>query len=58
MNEAQIFVQLVPQEERRATQQELMARLRDRSARCDLPLDEFAVEEVAMIRWPAVATPT
>ncbi len=49
VNEAQIYVRLVHKEQRRVTQQEFMARLRERIARAKLPIDDYAVEEIGMI---------
>jgi len=49
VNEAQVYVQLVHKGERRESQQELMARCRERIRGLGLPLEEFSVEELPMI---------
>ncbi len=46
VNEAELFVELVPKAEREATQQEFMAALRGRIRELGLPLKDFAVEEI------------
>jgi HAE1 family hydrophobic/amphiphilic exporter-1 len=46
VNEAELFVQLVPKDERAITQQEFMLGLRERIRGLSLPLQEFAVEEI------------
>jgi HAE1 family hydrophobic/amphiphilic exporter-1 len=49
-NEAQIYVQLVHKRERRRSQQEVMADVRERIGALGLPLAEFSVEELGMIQ--------
>jgi len=46
VNEAELFVELVPKDQRAATQQEFMAALRGRIRELGLPLQDFAVEEI------------
>jgi HAE1 family hydrophobic/amphiphilic exporter-1 len=46
VNESELFVELVPKDQRASTQQEFMAALRGRIRELGLPLDEFAVEEI------------
>ena len=46
VNEAELFVELVPKAERASTQQEFMAALRARIRELGLPLHDFAVEEI------------
>jgi len=49
VNEAVMYVQLVPKAERRSGQSALMGRVRARVAALELPVDDVAVEEVPMI---------
>jgi len=49
VNEARIYVQLVGKRLRERSQQQLMRDLRDRIASLDLPLQDFAVEEIGII---------
>jgi HAE1 family hydrophobic/amphiphilic exporter-1 len=49
VNEAQIYVQLVHKKRRERPQQQLMRDLRDRIAALDLPLDDYAVDEIGII---------
>ncbi len=49
VNEASLFVQLVHKSERRASQQQVMAAIRERVGQLGLPLDDWAVEELSMI---------
>jgi HAE1 family hydrophobic/amphiphilic exporter-1 len=46
VNEAELFVELVPKAERASTQQEFMTALRGRIRALGLPLKDFAVEEI------------
>ena len=46
VNEAELFVQLVPKSERGVTQQQFMTELRGRIGALGLPLKDFAVEEI------------
>ncbi len=46
VNEAELFIELVPKAERESTQQEFMAALRGRIRALGLPLQDFAVEEI------------
>jgi len=46
VNEAELFVQLVPKSERKITQQQFMAELRGRIRALGLPLRDSAVEEI------------
>ncbi len=50
VNEAQIFVQLLPKNERPIGQQQVMGRVRKRIQALELPLADFAVEELSMIQ--------
>jgi HAE1 family hydrophobic/amphiphilic exporter-1 len=56
VNEAQLYVQLVHKSQRRKTQTEIMAELRERIAQLDLPLEDLAVEEVPIISVPGART--
>jgi HAE1 family hydrophobic/amphiphilic exporter-1 len=50
VNEAQIYVQLVPKRERTIAQQAFMADLRGRIGELGLGLDDFAVEEISFVQ--------
>ncbi len=50
VNEAILYVQLVHKSRRKTTQQQLMAQLRRRIGELGLPLQDFAVEEIAFIQ--------
>jgi HAE1 family hydrophobic/amphiphilic exporter-1 len=52
VNEATLYVQLVHKSRRRATQQEVMRRVRERIRQLDLPLRDVAVEEIGIIHAP------
>jgi HAE1 family hydrophobic/amphiphilic exporter-1 len=52
VNEAQIYVQLVHKSERDHTQQAMMDEVRERIRALDLPLRDFAVEEIGIISLP------
>jgi HAE1 family hydrophobic/amphiphilic exporter-1 len=52
VNEALVYVQLVHKSERRESQQELMAAVRERIRAQGLPLADFAVEEIPFINLP------
>ena len=52
VNEAQLYVQLVHKSEREISQQELMARVRDRISALELGLEDHAVEEIGIISMP------
>ncbi len=52
VNEARIYVQLVPKAERAASQRAIMQRLRRDLAALDLGLRDFAVEEVPIFNVP------
>jgi HAE1 family hydrophobic/amphiphilic exporter-1 len=56
VNEAQLYVQLVHKSQRRKTQTEVMAELRERVAQLELPLEDLAVEEVPIISVPGART--
>ncbi len=49
VNEASIYVQLVPKSERPESQKQLMAEMRERIGALDLPLEDHAVEELGML---------
>lgn len=49
VNEVEIFVQLVEKRDRSVKQAEVMATVRQRIAALELPLDDFAVEELGMV---------
>jgi HAE1 family hydrophobic/amphiphilic exporter-1 len=50
VNEAVIYVRLIHKSERRVTQHEVMAALREQIRELRLPFDDFAVEEVGLIQ--------
>jgi HAE1 family hydrophobic/amphiphilic exporter-1 len=50
VNEAQIYVQLLPKKRRRIRQQAFMDTLRSRIGELKLPLDDYAVEELSLIQ--------
>ncbi len=52
VNEAQLYVQLVHKSRRKASQQDVMKRLRRRIEALELPLRDFAVEEIGVIHAP------
>lgn len=52
VNEAQLYVQLVPKDERRAGQTEIMHALRRRFAEMKIPVVDYAVEEVPLFHFP------
>jgi len=49
VNEALLYVQLVHKRDRKRTQQQLMQDLREQIAALDVPLQDFAVEEIGII---------
>jgi HAE1 family hydrophobic/amphiphilic exporter-1 len=51
-NEVTIFVALVHKSRRAASQADVMRRVRDRLAQLDLPLRDYAVEDIGVIRTP------
>jgi HAE1 family hydrophobic/amphiphilic exporter-1 len=51
VNEAKIYVQLVHKSRRERSQQQLMRDLRDQIAALELPLDDFAVDEIGIISF-------
>lgn len=51
-NEVQIFVSLVHKSRRRASQADVMRRVRTRIAELDLPLRDYAVEDIGIIHAP------
>jgi HAE1 family hydrophobic/amphiphilic exporter-1 len=52
VNEAMLYVQLTPKAERTSSQMALMAKLRERMRMLNVPVDDFAVEDVPMINFP------
>jgi HAE1 family hydrophobic/amphiphilic exporter-1 len=52
VNEALLYVQLLPKAERQKSQMTLMTEIRDRIRELALPVDDYAVEEVPMITFP------
>ncbi len=50
VNEAVLYVKLLPKGARDISQQAFMAKLRGRIGQLDLPLDDFAVEELSFIQ--------
>jgi HAE1 family hydrophobic/amphiphilic exporter-1 len=51
VNEAHLYTRLVHKRRRDVTQQEFMVRLRQKIAAADLPLEDYAVEEIGMISF-------
>jgi HAE1 family hydrophobic/amphiphilic exporter-1 len=52
VNETLIFVELVHKSRRKASQQQVMSGLRERIRSLELPLADFAVEEIGIISFP------
>jgi HAE1 family hydrophobic/amphiphilic exporter-1 len=52
VNEAEFYVQLRHKSERRASQVQIMADMRERIGKLDLPLEDYSVEEVPVISVP------
>ena len=50
VNEAQLFVKMVPKRQRTITQQDFMGDVRRAIGEIDLPLEELAVEEIGLIQ--------
>jgi HAE1 family hydrophobic/amphiphilic exporter-1 len=52
VNEAQLYIQLLPKEERSVSQAEIMQGLRRRLAEMNLPVSNYAVEEMPLFHFP------